>query len=147
MGKGIWKSEPPASDEAIQNLLKDSGLDLPRAYLNYLRENNGGEGDLSISPLWLQLWKAEKVVEHNKDYEVQEYMPNFFAFASSGGGVMIAFKAKEPDQWSIYEADFCALEEDNAIMIAKDFEEFSKAIGQEFEEGLKSSTTSQRKTK
>lgn len=134
MRKGFWKKELPASQEAIQKLLADSGLDLPKTYLDYLRESNGGEGTLGISPLWLQLWKAEEVIKWNKDYEVQEYTPEFFGFAGNGGGMLIAFKINEPNKWAIYQLDFiCMDEEDCRFMIAKDFEEFSKAIGQDAE--------------
>lgn len=134
MRKGIWNNKSPASEEAIQNLLKASGLELPKAYLDYLRGNNGGEGDISISPFWLQLWEAEEIIKNNDDYEVKEYVPNFFAIGSSGGGEMIAFKISEPNRWSVYQIPFIPMEEDAAIITSENFEEFSKAIGQVFEE-------------
>lgn len=134
MKKGIWSDKSPSSETSLQNLLADSKLNLPKAYLDYLRESNGGEGDISISPYWLQLWKAEEVIKNNEDYEVKEYVPNFFVIGSSGGGEMIAFKINEPNKWSVYSIPFIPMEEDAAIMIAKNFEEFSKAIGQETEE-------------
>ena len=82
---GMWRGAPPASEAAIQELLVDCGLKLPRAYLDQLRLSNGGEGDLALEPGWVCFWSAEEIVECNRDYEVADNLPGFFGFGSNGG--------------------------------------------------------------
>jgi len=77
---------------------------------------------------------TEEIIKANKDYEINEYAPDFFGIGSSSGGEMIAFKINEPNKWSVYRIPFVGMEEESAIMIAENFEAFSKSIGQEIEE-------------
>lgn len=129
---GIWRPDPPASEGAIQKLLTDCRLALPVAYLNQLRQSNGGEGDLALDPCWVCFWSAEQVVEWNKDYEVAEYLPGFFGFGSNGGGELLAFKVSDSGDWPIYMIPFVPMEAEYAERIAEDFEEFRNAIGYEY---------------
>lgn len=128
---GVWRGEPPASEAAIQKLLAESRLNLPAAYLDQLRLSNGGEGDLDLDPYWVVFWTAETVVEWNNDYEVPEYLPGYFAFASNGGPELLAFKVNDSGSWPIYMIPFVPMEEEYANMIAEDFEAFREAIGYE----------------
>ncbi len=125
-----WKKEGPASDEAIQSLLESSTHKLPQEYLALLKISNGGEGELGIEPGWLQLWPAEQVIEHNQGYEVQNRVPGFFGFASSGGGELLAFDTRAEQPWKIYMIPFGCMEEENAILIAESLMAFTSAIGQ-----------------
>ena len=126
---GIWRSEMPASEFAIQQLLIDCGLPLPSAYLNQLRRSNGGEGDLAIEPGWVSFWKAEKVMELNRGYEVANNIPGFFGFGSNAGGEMLAFKVVGSGQFPIYMIPFIGMSEEDAVLLVEDFEAFSEAVG------------------
>lgn len=132
---GVWRRAPPASEAAIQKLLVDCGLNLPRAYLDHLRWSNGGEGDLALEPGWVCFWSTEEVVESNIDYEVAEYLPGFFGFGSNGGGELLAFKVEASEPWPIYMVPFVPMEKEAAYIIAKNFEEFSAAVGYELKVG------------
>jgi hypothetical protein len=83
-----WGREPPADPEAIRSLIAGAGVDLPEDYLSLLRLSNGGEGELGVEPGWFRLWPAGEVIDLNRDYEVAELAPGFFAFGSSGGGLL-----------------------------------------------------------
>lgn len=57
---------------------------LPKSYIDFLKEHNGGEG--FIGDNYIIFWKAEELVDFNREYEVETYAPGIFLFASSGGG-------------------------------------------------------------
>jgi hypothetical protein len=130
---GVWRGAPPASELTIQRLLADCGLDLPKAYLDQLRRSNGGEGDLALEPRWVCFWPAEEVIESNRDYEVNEFLPGFFGFGSNGGGELLAFKVESAGDWPVYMIPFIVMDETDALLIAKDCESFIQAVGWEKE--------------
>jgi hypothetical protein len=129
MKDAVWDKEEPAKPEAIQRLVADAGKDLPEDYLALLLYSDGGSGNLGIEPGWLQLWSSADVLENNKDYEIEEYIPGFFGFGSSGGGELLAFDTRSGKPWKVVMIPFVPMSADLAIVIAKDFEEFIKAIG------------------
>ena len=59
----LWDRESPASSDLIENLVLESGLQLPEDYLDFLRLSNGGEGELPVDPFWFQIWPAEEVLD------------------------------------------------------------------------------------
>ena len=124
-----WYAQPPASPEAIATLRARSGLDLPPAYLAFLERSNGGGGDLGIDSGWVSLWPAEEVVELNRGYEVQQWISDFFGFASNGGGELFAFDTRTPHPWNVYMLPFIPMDEDEAILGADDFATFAQVIG------------------
>ena len=132
--KAKWDREPPASEEAVKDLVEQSGLELPEDYLAFLRFSNGGEGHINIQPGWFRIWPAEEVIESNEDYELSENVPGFFGFGSSGGGELLAFDLRGAKPWPVVMIPFDVLEEDFAIKIAADFLAFADAIGREMKD-------------
>jgi hypothetical protein len=61
------------------------------AYFSAVAESDGLEGPLSVEPGWIVFWPAAFVLTANADYCVDEFLPGFFGFGSSGGGWMFAF--------------------------------------------------------
>src|SRR5262249_54376267 len=108
-GRREWRGKPPASESAIQMLLRDCGLALPEAYLAFLRRSNGAEGQIGVSPGWLRLWSAEEIVEVNRAYGVQDSVPGFFGFGTDGGGELFAFRLKASQPWQVYMIPFITL--------------------------------------
>jgi hypothetical protein len=102
----VWDPEEPAKPESIQNLVENAGKELPEEYLALLGYSDGGDGILGIEPGWLQLWSSTEVLEHNKDYEIEEYIPGFFGFGSSGGGELLAFDTRRGKPWKIVMIPF-----------------------------------------
>lgn len=125
-----WHREPPAEPDAVQTLLLQSGVDLPESYIQFLKFSNGGEGELGVSPGWFALWPAEEVLELNKGFGVQKWLPNFFGFGSNGSGELLAFDTRKTRPWSIYAVPFDVLEEEAALVVADSFAVFVEAIGQ-----------------
>jgi hypothetical protein len=125
----VWDPEQPAKPESIQKLVDNAGKELPEEYLALLGYSDGGDGVLGIEPGWLQLWSSADVLENNKDYEIEEYIPGFFGFGSSGGGELLAFDTRRGKPWKIVMIPFVPMSAELAIVIAKDFDEFIRAIG------------------
>lgn len=74
----------PAESEILDGLSTRLGAALPKSYIDFLKEHDGGEG--FIGDNYIIFWKAEELVDFNREYEVETYAPGIFLFASSGGG-------------------------------------------------------------
>ena len=126
---GIWRSAHPADKEAIAALRAAAPIELPVTYLEMLAVTNGGEGDLGIKPGWFAPWPAEDVIRLNAGYQVADNLPKLFGFGSNGGGELIAFDTRDSQPWPIVMVPFVPMEMTEAVLIARDFDEFSNAIG------------------
>jgi hypothetical protein len=126
-----WTRRPPATDAAIEALSANCDFKLPEEYLFFLRYSNGGEGFLCIEPWYFQLWSAEEDIEYNRGYNVEEFLPGWFAIGSSGGGEMLAIRKRDGSPCPVYMVPFIPMEESDAIQIAHDFEMFAMALGRD----------------
>ena len=63
---------------------KVNNVDLPRQYVEFMREHNGGEGD--IGETWLVLYPIEELQEVNDLYEISDILPNHIIIGTNGGG-------------------------------------------------------------
>lgn len=119
-----WHRQPPADAAIVQELLIQSELNLPKDYLDYLRFSNGGDGDLGDRVGWCSLWPAEEVIQLNRDYEIQQWVPGFFCIGSDGGGEAFVFDTRTPAPWKLYKIPFVCLAEDEAMFVAESFAAF-----------------------
>lgn len=124
---GFWHRGPPAAPEAV-SALAVAYPGLPTAYLDFLRGEDGSEGDLDVQPYWVQFWPAAEVAEHNEGYEVEMWIPGFLGFASSGGGELLAFDTRA-QPWRVCTIPFIPMREEHAIEIAPDFASFTAHLG------------------
>lgn len=46
--------------------------------------------ELDVNPYLCEFWPLEELSQYNVEYEVPQYAPGFFGFATSGGGEMFA---------------------------------------------------------
>lgn len=84
-GKFSFAPNPPARYESILALLTaTSAKPLPKEYIDFLRRANGGEGSLGENHA--TLWRAEELLEFNRDYQTAELAPQLFLIGSNGGG-------------------------------------------------------------
>ena len=124
-----WQREAPASEEALTALESGAPARLPAAYREFLRYSNGGEGILGIQPGWFQIWTAQEVLPLNADYQVQDWLPYLFGFGSSGGGELLAFDTRTPDEWSVCIVPFSDLCEASVLPLASNFTTFVQEMG------------------
>jgi hypothetical protein len=125
-----WKPNTGATEEEIAVLVAKTQKSLPEDYLNILRKYNGGEGDLALEPMWLQLWCIKDVIENNQVEPFIDY-PEYFFFASNGGMESMAFKLNNSANTEIVMFDLVA-GIDSCQTIANNFNEFINAIGKEY---------------
>ena len=126
---GDWARSMPASEEVIRQLTIKAGIELPSDYIAFLRQSNGGEGELGVDPGWFQIWPAEEVVSNNDGYETAEYVPGFFAFGSSGGGEMFAFDLRKDHRGAVVIIPFIPMKAELAQVVARNFSEFTSHFG------------------
>lgn len=124
-----WYRQAPAPEEAIQALIRDTGLDFPEEYLGLLRYSNGGEGELAVDPLWFVIFPVQDVVERNQGLQIAKWLPGYFAFGSSGGGCSLLFNTRESRPWKVYWADDVGMEEEYVSESTPDFGAFIRAMG------------------
>ncbi|MHC1665610.1 SMI1/KNR4 family protein [Stenotrophomonas geniculata] len=107
----------PAEMSAIADLSARVGVALPESYLEFLRAHNGGEG--FIGDNYIVFWKAEEVVDFNREYEVESYAPGIFLFASDGGGEGFGFDTLDAAM-PVVRIPFIGMERQYALPVARD---------------------------
>ena len=66
------------------DILEINDVTLPKQYIDFMKQHNGGEGDIGES--WFVLYKLEELQQINDDYNVKEYLPEHIIIGSNGGG-------------------------------------------------------------
>ena len=124
-----WKPMPGATDVDIARLVKQSPLTLPDTFLSLLRYCNGGEGDISLPPLYFVLDPIHTIIEGFDDQILRESFPGLLFFGGNGGLERIAFASQDAKiSPSVVMVDPIAGTDSNEI-IAKDFDEFVASVG------------------
>lgn len=84
---------PPAEPEVLDGLLNAQGCLLHCSYLDFLKNHNGGEGFLADN--YIILWRADELIDFNREYEVAVHAPGIFLFGSTGGGEGYGFDTQD----------------------------------------------------
>jgi hypothetical protein len=113
--------DPPAEPEIVERLSSDLGVTLPRDYLDFLRQHNGGEG--FVGENYVVFWKAEELADFNREYEVEKYAPGILMFGSDGGGEGYGFDTQSKAM-PIVRVPFIGMERRYATPVANDFPGF-----------------------
>lgn len=124
----FWHAGAPATEAEIEKLTAVVGFDPPARYLDLLRCGNGGEGPLALSPLWLQLWSVEEVVDFSRFTLYRRRFPGYFFFASNGASENLAMRRSRDGLLEIVTIDI-TMGIESAEVIATDFDAFVGAIG------------------
>jgi hypothetical protein len=127
-----WTPNPPATSAEIEKLKKAVPFELPEAYLGILSKYNGGEGEIALLPMWLQLWSVDEVIESYGLEFFRKEFPGYFFFASNGGMESIAMRKSAYGAVEIVMLDANA-GLSSAEVIASDFGSFDEAIGKVYE--------------
>lgn len=120
--KNIDKNAAPSSEE-IEIFLKQVDFILPEGFIFFFKEANGA--DISTDENYILLWALTDMMQLNKDYNVQEYAPEFFIFGSDGGDTAFAIEKITGD---IYEMPFIGMSKEESIFKNKSFTEFIENI-------------------
>ncbi|WP_226504887.1 SMI1/KNR4 family protein [Pseudomonas sp. MWU16-30317] len=107
----------PAEIPAVNGLSTRLGVALPESYIEFLKTHDGGEGFIGDS--YIIFWKAEQLVEFNREYEVEIYAPGIFLFASNGGGEGFGFDTLDAAM-PVVRIPFIGMNRHYAISVASD---------------------------
>ncbi|MHC1667635.1 SMI1/KNR4 family protein [Stenotrophomonas maltophilia] len=119
----------PADVSAVDGLSTQLGVALPESYIEFLKSHDGGEG--CIGDNYMIFWKAEELVDFNREYEVETYAPGIFLFASDGGGEGYGFDALDAAK-PIVRIPFIGMSRQYVISVASDLPDlFARLAGQD----------------
>lgn len=76
--------------------------------------------EMDKSPYLCEFWPHNELARYNDEYEVEQYAPGFFGFATSGGGEMYAISPTD----SIVALPFIGMEPSVAVEIAPSWSQF-----------------------
>lgn len=111
---------PPAEPEVLDGLLNAQGFLLPCSYLDFLKEHDGGEGFLADN--FIMLWRADELIDFNREYEVAVHAPRIFLFGSTGGGEGYGFDTQDA-ALPIVRLPFIGMARHYAEVVARDLPE------------------------
>jgi hypothetical protein len=117
-----FSPNPPATDESLSALVRaTSAKPLPKEYIEFLRRVNGGEGFLGDN--YARLWRAEELLEFNREYQAAELAPELFLIGSNGGGEAYAFDQSSATS-VVFLVPFIGMEYQYIQKIADSFSSF-----------------------
>ena len=125
-----WGRSPGATIEEVTHLSEGCRFALPSDYLNFLLFSNGTDAPLPILPYGCNLFSAEEVLEANQDYELEKYLPGYFAIGTSGGGELLVFDYSAIP-WRVCSVPAIGLSEANVLVVAQSFLDLLHLIGRD----------------
>jgi hypothetical protein len=120
-----FRGNTAASPESLGLVETGLGMSLPSDYRRFMERMNGGEG--FIGKQYLILWRIEELLSFNRDYQVPEYAPGLFLFASSGGGEAFAFDLRREDL-PVVQVPFIGLDSLDAKKVASSFSDLLRRM-------------------
>lgn len=117
----IDKNEAPKASE-VEKFLNNISFSLPEGFIEFYKQTNGA--DISSDELYTTLWPLTDMIQLNRDYDVEEYAPEFFIFGSDGGDTAFVI---EKSTGKIFEMPFIGMSKDEAVFKSNTFDEFLKS--------------------
>ena len=116
---------PPASAADLAALAEWSPAPLPAEYLAYpSRLSMAGAPPGRSTRATSGSGPARTVVESNRDYEVQRWVPGLVGFGDDGGPVFLAFDTRSGQPYPVIVVPFAPMEFESAQVVAGSFEAF-----------------------
>ena len=113
-----WQPNVTAPEAVLRDVYAKLPCSLPPDYVCFLQEHNGGEG--FVGENYLIVWKAEELINFNREYEVNEYAPGILLFGSNGGGEGFGFDTRDVTL-PIVRVPFIGMDLRYAIVVANSF--------------------------
>lgn len=109
----------------IADVTEINGVPLPQDYLEFVRENGGGEGALGDEG-YLQLWSLGELEDQNGFYETREILPDCVLIATDLSGSM--FGVNKNGEYFAIPNDM-GLDAEEIYVLCRSFEEFVEKLG------------------
>ncbi|WPO91747.1 SMI1/KNR4 family protein [Chryseobacterium sp. HR92] len=91
----------------------------PKDYLSYI--NTLENSEVYSDNGFIEFFPFNELEQINEEYETAEYVPNFIAICTNGGGVGVFINKIDK---KIYSIPFVGMEEKDAVLLADSFSEF-----------------------
>ena len=95
---------------------------LPEQYQAFAEEFGLFEGFIEGDPGYIQLWAPERLQELNSEILIEEFAPDYLAFASNGANELFVFDSTG----AVFMLPLIGMESDSAIRIASSFRELAR---------------------
>lgn len=128
-----WTKKTGASPEELAKLVEEFPEGIPKLYLEYLKESNGGEGNYPYFLPWIRLWPTDQILVENIDYQLPEYAPGYIAIGSCCAEEELVLLRKVMDVDSpVYAVNAVSVgDEDDNILLAESIKTFLENLGNE----------------
>lgn len=117
---------PPASEDAVRDLMSGSWVALPEDYLDFLRYSNGAEGLIGDS--YIALWSAEEILLANEGYLTRKFNPDVILIGSNMGSVGYGLTSRR-GQSIVVEVPFDSADPMDVVERADSFKSFLVWLG------------------
>ena len=97
---------------------------IPQCVSAYLKAGKPMVCELDENPYCCEFWEQEELVRFNSEYQVPEYAPGFFGFATSGGGEMFAISPSG----SVVCLPFIGMKPNAATLVAPNWPTFQALL-------------------
>jgi hypothetical protein len=118
-----WESHTAPDPDRLEQFLRSAPDNLPRTYVKFIQQTNGGTGPNPFDTGPLEIWPVERVLERNEALDIAHHMPGFFAFGENGQGSVYLFDLREPDGAPVCSIDAGASEDAEPKLLRKSFSE------------------------
>lgn len=119
-----WDGQPGAEEDTLRRLVETAPVPLPADDLDLLRVSDGGHFILTGERTYLRLWSAADAIAGNRDYQVAEQLPGWFAIGDAGGLEVYALEhvtaVDGQGAWPVSVVPYVPMEAAGAVPIAPD---------------------------
>jgi SMI1 / KNR4 family (SUKH-1) len=116
----------PVGTAELEQFRQEVGFDLPRDYVEFLQQSDGGEGWIGPNA-YVIFYRLTELAEWIKVYQFDEFARGFFIFGSDGGGEAYAFDIRT-SAMPIVMFPFIGLDPDVVDVMAPTFTQFLEVL-------------------
>lgn len=92
----IWQVQPGASESSLDDIERHTRLLLPADFREFMRWSDGGAA--KFPRVYFSLWPSSKVIDLNRDYQINHYLgARVVAIGSDGGPICFLFDFRSSD--------------------------------------------------
>lgn len=117
--------DPGALSEHIEIAVRDLRVSLPKDYLDFVRDHNGGW--IVTDDIYVHFRKIGELKQMNANYGTDHRTPELFLFGDNGSGEGYAFDMRS-EPWKIVQVPFIGLAMEDAWTLADSFSDFIRGI-------------------
>jgi SMI1 / KNR4 family (SUKH-1) len=126
------ETRPGASEEALDSMLRQIGVQLPEDYLEFLRMSNGAAGEVGETG-YIDLWSVEDIPDRNQDSDAEDIAPGLIEIGSNGSstGYAIDTRSRDPANMTVVQFDLYGLGEGGIDFRVASFSELLRRLAAE----------------